>query len=103
MCYSKETGSEKAFGGVVAVSDVSISVTRGEIVGLMGPNGAGKTTTFEILSGFTRPDRGSVNFDGSDVSAMSPEQRGRLGLIRSFQDAALFSTLTVSETAPAVL
>ncbi len=91
-------GLRKAFGGVVAVSDVSISVTRGEIVGLMGPNGAGKTTTFEILSGFTRPDRGSVNFDGTDVSAMSPEQRGRLGLIRSFQDAALFSTLTVSET-----
>ena len=91
-------GLQKAFGGVVAVSDVSISVTRGEIVGLMGPNGAGKTTTFEILSGFTRPDRGSVNFEGSDVSAMSPEQRGRLGLIRSFQDAALFSTLTVSET-----
>jgi len=92
------SGLRKAFGGVVAVSDLSISVRKGEIVGLMGPNGAGKTTTFEILSGFTRPDRGSVNFDGTDVSAMSPEQRGRLGLIRSFQDAALFSTLTVSET-----
>ena len=88
----------KAFGGVVAVQDVSLSVRKGEIVGLIGPNGAGKTTTFELLSGFTRPDQGRVIFDGIDVSSMRPEQRGRLGLIRSFQDAALFPTMTVAET-----
>jgi ABC-type branched-subunit amino acid transport system ATPase component/ABC-type branched-subunit amino acid transport system permease subunit len=87
----------KRFGGVIAVSDVTISVRKGEIVGLIGPNGAGKTTTFELLSGFTRPNRGKVIFDGSDVSGKSPEQRGQLGLIRSFQDAALFPTLTVTE------
>jgi ABC-type branched-subunit amino acid transport system ATPase component/ABC-type branched-subunit amino acid transport system permease subunit len=88
----------KAFGGLAAVAGVSVTVCKGEIVGLIGPNGAGKTTTFELLSGFTRPDRGKVIFEGSDVSRMSPEQRGRLGLIRSFQDAALFPTLTVTET-----
>ncbi|HET9732348.1 MAG TPA: ATP-binding cassette domain-containing protein [Acidimicrobiales bacterium] len=88
----------KTFGGLTAVKDVSLSIGKGEIVGLIGPNGAGKTTTFEILSGFTRPNCGQVIFDGTDVSSMGPEQRGRLGLIRSFQDAALFPTLTVTDT-----
>jgi ABC-type branched-subunit amino acid transport system ATPase component len=83
------------YGGVVAVDDVSISVRAGEIVGLIGPNGAGKTTTFELLGGFTRPERGQVIFDGEDVSELGPEHRGRRGLIRSFQDAALFPTMTV--------
>ena len=88
----------KSFGGVTAVQDVSLAVRRGEIVGLIGPNGAGKTTTFELISGFTRPDKGQVFFDGNDVTSLGPERRGRLGLIRSFQDAALFPTLTVTET-----
>ena len=88
---------QKRFGGVVAVSDVSLRVDVGEILGLIGPNGAGKTTLFELLSGFTRPDRGRVRFAGTDVTAIGPEERGRLGLIRSFQDAALFPTMTVTE------
>jgi ABC-type branched-subunit amino acid transport system ATPase component/ABC-type branched-subunit amino acid transport system permease subunit len=87
----------KRFGGVVAVDDVSLSVRRGETVGLIGPNGAGKTTTFEMLAGFTTPDRGTVMFEGRDVSWYSPEARARLGLVRSFQDAALFPTMTVTE------
>jgi ABC-type branched-subunit amino acid transport system ATPase component/ABC-type branched-subunit amino acid transport system permease subunit len=88
---------QKRFGGIMAVSSVSITVRAGEIVGLIGPNGAGKTTLFELLSGFTRPDRGRVRFDGTDVTSLGPEERGRLGLIRSFQDAALFPTMTVTE------
>jgi hypothetical protein len=88
----------RSFGGVVAVQDVSFAVRAGETVGLIGPNGAGKTTTFELLGGFTRPDRGSVVFDRRDVSLLSPEDRARLGLIRSFQDAALFPTMTVEQT-----
>lgn len=88
----------KAYGGVVAVDDVSLSIARGETLGLIGPNGAGKTTTFELLSGFTRPDSGNVVFEGNDISRLGPERRGRLGLIRSFQDAALFPTLTVTDT-----
>ncbi|HZQ83395.1 MAG TPA: ATP-binding cassette domain-containing protein [Acidimicrobiales bacterium] len=89
----------KRFGGVAAVDGVSIEVRAGEIVGLIGPNGAGKTTTFELLGGFTRPDRGRVLFDGEDVSDLGPEDRGKRGLIRSFQDAALFPTMTVLDAA----
>ncbi len=88
----------KRFGGVVAVDGVSFDVAAGETLGLIGPNGAGKTTTFELLGGFTRPDSGVVRFDGRDVTALGPEARARLGLIRSFQDAALFPTLTVLES-----
>jgi ABC-type branched-subunit amino acid transport system ATPase component/ABC-type branched-subunit amino acid transport system permease subunit len=92
-------GLRKRFGGVAAVDDVSLDVRAGEIVGLIGPNGAGKTTTFELLGGFTRPDGGRVTFDGEDISELGPEERGRRGLIRSFQDAALFPTMTVLDTA----
>jgi ABC-type branched-subunit amino acid transport system ATPase component/ABC-type branched-subunit amino acid transport system permease subunit len=91
-------GLVKRFGGVTAVNGVSFSVQEGETLGLIGPNGAGKTTTFELLGGFTKPDRGSVHFDRRDVSHLGPEARAGLGLIRSFQDAALFPTMTVEET-----
>jgi ABC-type branched-subunit amino acid transport system ATPase component/ABC-type branched-subunit amino acid transport system permease subunit len=88
----------KRFGGVIAVRDVSFAVRAGETVGLIGPNGAGKTTTFELLGGFTRADAGRVLFDRRDISTLGPEARAHLGLIRSFQDAALFPTMTVKET-----
>ncbi|MGH2784153.1 MAG: ABC transporter permease subunit [Actinomycetota bacterium] len=91
------TDLTKAYGGVQAVAGVSMAVRAGETVGLIGPNGAGKTTTFELLSGFARPDGGEVWFDGQDVTAFGPEARAQLGLIRSFQDSALFPTLTVGE------
>jgi ABC-type branched-subunit amino acid transport system ATPase component len=87
----------KSFGGVRAVRGVSFEVRPGETLGLIGPNGAGKTTTFELLAGFTKPDAGTVKYGGRDITALSPEARGRMGLIRSFQDAALFPTLTVLE------
>jgi ABC-type branched-subunit amino acid transport system ATPase component/ABC-type branched-subunit amino acid transport system permease subunit len=92
-------GLAKHFGGVHAVTDVDLEVRSGEILGLIGPNGAGKTTTFEILSGFTRPDQGRVLLGGEDVSLLGPEARAQLGLVRSFQDAALFPTATVLECA----
>jgi ABC-type branched-subunit amino acid transport system ATPase component/ABC-type branched-subunit amino acid transport system permease subunit len=88
----------KWFGGVRAVDGVTIRVNHGETVGLIGPNGAGKTTLFELLGGFTKADAGRVVFEREDVSALGPEGRGRLGLIRSFQDAALFPTMTVQES-----
>jgi ABC-type branched-subunit amino acid transport system ATPase component/ABC-type branched-subunit amino acid transport system permease subunit len=94
----KATNLHKHFGGVLAVQGVSLEVTQGETLGLIGPNGAGKTTTFELIGGFIRPDSGSVVFDHRDITSLRPEQRGQLGLIRSFQDAALFPTLTVFET-----
>jgi ABC-type branched-subunit amino acid transport system ATPase component/ABC-type branched-subunit amino acid transport system permease subunit len=85
------------FGGLTAVKNASLTVREGEIVGLIGPNGAGKTTTFELLAGFTHPDTGRVWFDGADVSGWTPEARSAAGLVRSFQDAALFATLTVHD------
>ncbi len=91
-------GLAKRFGGVRAVDGVSLNVRRGETLGLIGPNGAGKTTLFEMLGGFTRPDEGVVFFQGTDISRRTPEARARLGVVRSFQDAGLFPTLTVLET-----
>jgi ABC-type branched-subunit amino acid transport system ATPase component len=91
------TDLERSFGGVRAVDGVSLRVRAGETLGLIGPNGAGKTTTFELLSGFLRADRGKVWFDGEDITTLGPEARGRMGLIRSFQDSALFPTMTVTD------
>jgi ABC-type branched-subunit amino acid transport system ATPase component/ABC-type branched-subunit amino acid transport system permease subunit len=91
------TDLRKSFGGVRAVRGVSFDVRPGETLGLIGPNGAGKTTTFELLAGFTKADTGRVVYGGHDVTALGPEARGRMGLIRSFQDAGLFPTLTVLE------
>ena len=91
-------GLVKNFGGIRAVDEVSFHVRTGETLGLIGPNGAGKTTTFELLGGFTSPDDGRVRFAGRDVTGLGPEARADLGLIRSFQDAALFPTMTVEET-----
>ena len=90
-------GLVKKFGGLAAVRDVTIAVNAGEILGLIGPNGAGKTTTFELLGGFTRPDQGVIYFEGRDITHLRPEQRAEMGLIRSFQDSALFPTMTVHE------
>jgi len=91
-------GVSRRFGGVVAVDQADFEVAPGEILGVIGPNGAGKTTCFEIVAGFTKPDAGHIVFDGIDVTGATPEQRAREGLVRSFQDAALFPTLTVRET-----
>jgi ABC-type branched-subunit amino acid transport system ATPase component len=92
-----------AFGGVRAVDEVSFDVAPGEIVGIVGPNGAGKTTLFDLLSGFHRPESGEVVLDGVDVGGLRPSQRARRGLGRSFQDARLFSSLTVDEAIAAAL
>ncbi len=89
---------KKTYGGIVAVDHVSFAIEAGECVGLIGPNGAGKTTLFEMISGFTEPDGGKVLLDGRDLSKVPTFTRARLGLIRSFQDASLFATLTVQET-----
>ena len=86
-----------AFGGVRAVNGVSFALREGEILGLIGPNGAGKTTIFDLVSGFLVPATGSVHFQGQDVTSLGPSGRGQLGLGRSFQDARLFSSMTVAE------
>lgn len=92
------SGLTKRFGGVRAVDGVDVSVRHREILGLIGPNGAGKTTLFELLGGFTAADGGRIQFLDRDITHTAPEERAQRGLIRSFQDAALFPTLTVHET-----
>jgi ABC-type branched-subunit amino acid transport system ATPase component len=87
-----------SFGGVHALRGVDLDVEAGSVVGLIGPNGAGKTTLFECIAGFTKPTAGTVSFLDHDISHSTPEARAKLGLIRSFQDARLFSSLTVFQT-----
>lgn len=86
-----------AFGGVHAVDGVSLAVERGEIVGLIGPNGSGKTTLLDAVSGQVRPTAGAVLLDGEDLVDYLPEDRARLGIVRSFQDCRLYPELTVEE------
>ena len=86
------------YGGVRALDGVSIEVRDGEVLGLIGPNGAGKTTLFECIAGFNRPATGRITFAGEDITSATPEQRAARGLIRSFQDARLFESLTVFQT-----
>jgi len=85
------------FGGVRALSAVSLNVPGSARVGLVGPNGAGKTTLFQVISGFLVPDKGSVILDGRDVTAAAPHVRARLGLARTFQVPERFETMTVAE------
>jgi branched-chain amino acid transport system ATP-binding protein len=87
----------KHFGGVMALQDVSIDVSRAEAVGLVGPNGAGKTTFFNCLLGLLRPDAGRVTFKGTDLAGMPIHRRARLGIGRTFQRVELFAGLTVGE------
>jgi ABC-type branched-subunit amino acid transport system ATPase component/branched-subunit amino acid ABC-type transport system permease component len=91
-------GLTKRYGGVTAVNAVDLEVRKGETLGLIGANGAGKTTLFEMIGGFNGVDAGTVFFEGRDVTTMAPEDRSRIGLVRSFQDAPLFPTMTVRET-----
>jgi ABC-type branched-subunit amino acid transport system ATPase component len=77
---------------------VSLQLHDGQILGLIGPNGSGKTTLFDLISGYVEPDAGTIMLLGEDISGLSPEERAKLGLHRSFQDARLFPALTVEET-----
>ena len=90
-------GLTKEFRGFVAVSDVSLKVRRGTIHGLIGPNGAGKTTCFNLLTKFLPPTRGSIRYDGRDITGLKPAEVARLGLVRSFQISAVFPHLSVLE------
>jgi ABC-type branched-subunit amino acid transport system ATPase component/ABC-type branched-subunit amino acid transport system permease subunit len=85
------------FGGIRALTDVSMFAMPGEVVALVGPNGAGKTTLFDALSGQLRPAAGTTILHGHDITRLRPEARARLGMSRTFQQALLFRDLTVSE------
>jgi branched-chain amino acid transport system ATP-binding protein len=87
----------KNFGGLKAISDVSLSVAAGEICSVIGPNGAGKTTLFNIISGVLRPSAGRIMFDGTDLARVSPWRFAAIGIGRTFQNLALFKHGTVVE------
>ena len=87
----------KRFGGLTALSDVSLAVRRGEIFGLIGPNGAGKTTLFNILTGLYLPDSGECSFAGTRLTGMKPHRVVECGIARTFQNIRLFANMTALE------
>jgi neutral amino acid transport system ATP-binding protein len=91
------SGLCKNFGGLKAVDNAEIQVSKGSITGLIGPNGAGKTTFFNLLSNFIHPDKGRVIFDGEPIENMRPYQIAQMGMVRTFQVARVLSRLSVVE------
>jgi branched-chain amino acid transport system ATP-binding protein len=85
------------FGGLVAISDMNLTVCEGEIVGLIGPNGAGKTTAFNVLTGFLKPTDGEVRYRGTLLSGLKPHEIAGLGLVRTFQRTSIFQNNSVFE------
>ena len=93
----------KTYKGRTVVNNVSINISRGEIVGLLGPNGAGKTTTFYMVVGVIRPDSGQIYFRGEDITPLPMYQRARLGIGYLSQEPSIFRKLTVEENVMAIL
>ena len=87
-------GLSKRFGGIVAAEDLDLELRKGTITALVGPNGAGKTTVFNLLTGFIRPDRGSVLLNGEEIVGKQPDAVARMGMVRSWQDVRLFARLS---------
>jgi neutral amino acid transport system ATP-binding protein len=87
----------KRFGGVLAVNEAAFDVASGSITGLIGPNGAGKTTVFNLISGFLRPERGAIHFDGRRVDGRRPHELAAAGLVRTFQIPRVLTRMTVLE------
>jgi branched-chain amino acid transport system ATP-binding protein len=87
----------KRFGSLAAVRDVSLTVEKGELRAIIGPNGAGKTTFFNLISGFFAPSRGTIVFDGRDITALPAYRRVAAGIARTFQITEIFPELTVFE------
>lgn len=87
----------KNFGGLMANRNLNLDVDEGEIRGVIGPNGAGKTTFFNVISGVNKPTKGTIRFDGTLISNLSPEKIAHLGVVRTFQRVAMFPNFTVLE------
>tara|TARA_Y200000002_G_scaffold195231_1_gene161326 strand:- start:574 stop:1329 length:756 start_codon:yes stop_codon:yes gene_type:complete len=87
----------KSFGGIQAINNVSLKVEQGSITALIGPNGAGKTTLFNVINGSIKPDAGKINLDNIDITGYEPHQLFKLGILRTFQIAHEFSSLTVKD------
>jgi lipopolysaccharide export system ATP-binding protein len=96
-------GLVKRYGGRKVVDGVSLQLDRGEIVGLLGPNGAGKTTTFHMMTGFIRPEAGTITLDGRDITRLPVYRRARLGLGYLSQEPSIFRKLSVLDNVKAIL
>jgi branched-chain amino acid transport system ATP-binding protein len=92
-----EDGVSRSFGALAALTDVSLSVRRGEVFSVIGPNGAGKSTLFNVIAGLHAPTRGRVLFRGQEISGLSPETVNRQGLAKTFQITNLFPDISVYE------
>ncbi|MGH7107504.1 MAG: ABC transporter ATP-binding protein [Acetobacteraceae bacterium] len=90
-------GIIKTFGSFRAVNEANLALEENEVIGLIGPNGAGKSTFFNCIAGDTLPDAGTISFRGTDVTALPPHARARLGLARTFQVPIVFEGMTVRE------
>lgn len=97
MSVLEVRNATKRYGGVSAVTDVSLEVHSGEILGLIGPNGAGKTTLVNLITGVTHLTHGSITFDGRPLKGLRPHQIGRMGIARTFQVVRPFANLSVLE------
>ncbi len=91
------SGLTVAFGGLLAVNNVDLFLSEGEILGIIGPNGAGKTTFFNLITGFLKPTTGRILFCGQDITRFHPSRIAKLGICRTFQITSLFPGLSVWE------
>jgi len=101
--YLQATGVEVSFGGLKALNDCSFTIQQGRITCLVGPNGAGKTTIFNVITGFLRPDSGSVSFKGQALDGWKPQAIVAAGIARTFQNLRLFTDLTAMDNVLASL
>jgi branched-chain amino acid transport system ATP-binding protein len=90
-------GLDKSFGAVTAASDINAAIEKDSVVGLIGTNGAGKTTFINMITGYLKPDRGAIHYEGRDITRLAPREITRLGICRSFQIPQLYSSLSVRE------
>ncbi len=93
----KAQGISRAFGGLQALRDCDLEVEKGSITGLIGPNGSGKTTLFNVITGYVRPDAGTVTFNGVDITGAEPDKVFARGIGRTFQLTRIFARMTVLE------
>jgi len=98
MPYLELKNVSKHFGRLAAVEEVNLQVGKGEILGIVGPNGSGKTTLINLISGYYRPTKGTIYFNGKKISGLRPDKIAELGIIRTFQSNVLYEGTTVVES-----
>jgi branched-chain amino acid transport system ATP-binding protein len=98
MSYLELKNAAKYFGKLAALEDIDLRVEKGEILGIVGPNGSGKTTLINVISGYYRPTRGEIFFNGKKISGLRPDQIAARGIIRTFQSNVLYEGATVVES-----